>query len=96
MKRNQYIYIFTLIVIFFVFPLSADKIREVADPLDESAIVNSLEMDIDSPSVQNEDDDITGEIIFDNSFHEKDKKPGPDRVSCAGDFGSGNGQAAGR
>lgn len=78
MKRNQYIYIFTLIVIFFVFPLSADKIREVADPLDESAIVNSLEMDIDSPSVQNEDDDITGEIIFDNSFHEKDKKPADD------------------
>lgn len=73
--KNNYIYIFALIIIFFVLPLSADKIRQVADPLDESAIVNSLEMDVDSPSVQNEDEDITGEIIFDNSFTEKEKKP---------------------
>ena len=55
-------------------PVSADKIRHVADPLDESMIVNSLEMDVDSFSGQESGEDITGDIIFDDSFADAENR----------------------
>lgn len=72
MKNRKIFFCVTLVTLCFVRPLTADKIRHQADPLDESAIVNSLEMDSDTD--QNTDENITGEIIFDNSFAEPEKK----------------------
>ncbi len=61
-------------IICIVTPASADKIRHEADPLDESMIVNSLEMDADTFSELGAEEDITGEVIFDDSFADSGKK----------------------
>lgn len=59
-------------LIFISAPLSADRNRTKPDPLDESMIVNSLEMDSDSEKETAED--LTGDIIFDDSFAETESK----------------------
>ena len=74
MKKHKFIPVIILGLCCIVAPVSADKIRHQSDPLDESTVVNSLEMEVDSLSDQNTVEDITGEIIFDDSFAETEKK----------------------
>ena len=74
MKNTIIAYLLLLGIFCIASPLSADKIRHESDQLDESLIVNGLEMDVDSYSGQDSDEDISGEIIFDNSFTDSGKK----------------------
>jgi murein DD-endopeptidase MepM/ murein hydrolase activator NlpD len=65
---------FVLIIFSMVPPLSADRIVRKADPLDDSVIVNSLEMESRTIPEQDNLAESSGEIIFDDSFNQSVKK----------------------
>ena len=65
---------FMLIIFCMVLPLSADRIRQETDPLNDSVIVNSLEMESYTISEQDNSTESSGEIIFDDSFNQSGKK----------------------
>lgn len=74
MKNNNIICWLIITLVFISAPLSADRKGAKPDPLDESMIVNNLEMDVDSVSGQENGEDVTGDIIFDDSFSETESK----------------------
>ncbi len=68
MKIKKIFYSAAIALLCFIIPLSAHIIGHEPDPLDESLIISSLEMETDTEPRQDIEAESSGDIIFDDSF----------------------------
>ncbi len=67
MKRKNLLFII-IVIILFVLPLSAEKIKKMKDPIDESYIIDHLQMETDKAPENYDSENNDGDIIIDDSF----------------------------
>ena len=69
MKKIRIILLLLFVSLYMAMPLFSGEIKQVKDPISDSFIINSLEMETDTAPDQDSEAE-PGDIIFDNSFNE--------------------------